>query len=624
MADMKIDMHKQVIADSQNRANVINPELAMIKSWYGIAQTARKKHIEDWDMYEKAYKGQTWKTKGEGSPGNPQPEMNIIRATIQTILPILTDAIPGFQPLPKRPEDVDFVNMLGDQVTSIWERQEMPIKIVEFLQDSQIYDVGVLKVTWNPELEDGLGDVDITIKDPRNILVNPEASGFTRNRNCKYVIERIWKTVGEWKTDFPKMADKIVADGEKREDDKLKGAVGDGTQYLVSPVDQDKNKDQSVPGGTNMNDNKVLEGWEVWYEDNTVEEYIQGQDEKGKDIKGLKKKFPNGHLTTVLPAQNLILQTKENPYEGTDFNPYVRGIDNIQSRCFYGEGEISALMDTQKLLNKTVQQIIKIIRLMGNPVWICDKNCGVNWKALTNAVGMIIGKEPGTEVRRDFPPGVNASMFEFLNYLQRWADVVSGVQDVTQGRKPTGITAAEAIETLQEAAQTRIRLKERFLNTALAHLGRKAVSLILQYYRGTRYQRVSGEDAEHPKFVTFSIEPDLVMDEEGQAEEILNIRRQAKVWSPEAGTYENMPIEEAQAAFGVYDVEIASGTALPFQKAERSRLALRLFENGAIDQEALLEVLDWQDREKILERMKQAAQEQAQAQAATPLQQQGA
>ena len=40
-------------------------------------------------------------------------------------------------------------------------------------------------------------------------------------------------------------------------------------------------------------------------------------------------------------------------------------------------------------------------------------------------------------------------------------DTISGIHDITQGRNPSGVTAAKAISALQEASQQIIRAKER-------------------------------------------------------------------------------------------------------------------------------------------------------------------
>ena len=581
-------------------------EIKMILAWQREAANDRKQYDKEWGERKKAYKGKTWQTQ-KSSSAKSKPEMNLIRVVVQTILPILTDANPGFSVLPKDPTDIKFVQMLSEALESLWDRLGMPIRIVEVLMDQSILDCGVLKVFWNPDLEDGMGDIDIEVKDPENIWVNKGCIDF--DRECKYVIERVTKTVGEWKRLFPDKAGRIKPDSASEQKQKEENDRPTAEVTLVSPVDRESRKDQD-PGEGIGEDNGYAEGWEVWYVDDTLEEY-ELEDKDGLKKEALKKKFPNGHLTTILPWQKILLQSVENPNEGPNFNPYVRFVDTILARSFYGEGLVESLMDLQKMLNKAAQAIVEYLRLMANPIWIKDKTSGVKDDNITNKVGLIINKEPGTEVRREFPEALSSTVFEFFRLLQSFSNEVSGVHDVTQGRKPAGVTAAEAISELQEAAHTRVRLKERNMQVSLSKLARLVIAMMLQRYRTPRYQRVVGNDVEVPQFIEFGIDEK----EDG----LLEINRRMWAYSPDAGKYLRSEPELATAKKGLFDVKVQAGTAMPFAKAQKGNLAIKLFESQAIDQQALLETLEWSKAQEVIQRMElKAKQEQQAALAAQP------
>jgi hypothetical protein len=178
-------------------------------------------------------------------------------------------------------------------------------------------------------------------------------------------------------------------------------------------------------------------------------------------------------------------------------------------------------------------------------------------------------------------------------------DQQSGIHDVTQGRKPTGVTAAEAINQLQEAAQTRIRIKERMLQTSLVQLGYMVVSRMLQYYTLPRVVKISGQQ-EWPEFFEFF----STQDEEGNF--VANTRQY--MFEPENKQY--VPAgdwAQTTPSRGEFDITVQAGTALPFQKSQRASLAFRLFDAQAIDQESLLSSVEWPDYEQVMSRMQQQA-----------------
>ncbi len=593
-------------------------ELAMIKQWHSESKKWREQYDKNWKTYYEAYFGK--KKDSKKNPGKLNPNINIVRPAIQTIIPIMTDARPGFTVLPESPEDIDFVEMMSDTLEDLWENQSMPIKMVDIITEMCILDCSIMKTTWNADLDQGLGSVEYEPMDIRKIFVNKEAVDF--DRKCKYVIEEIEKTVGEWKILFPKMANKIKADsadsdGEGKGNKSFQGSYNDGELTLVSPTDQDRNKDADTGAGSNLNDNSLATGWQVWYIDDALEEYVENE-EDGSERKVLKKKYPNGHLTTLLPNQNLILQTEGNPYEGASFNPYTKFIDTIVPRCFYGEGEVSPLIPVQDMLDKTAQVIVEYMRLMANPIWVIDNDSGVKKGAISNKVGLILYKNKGSELRREFPESIPPYVFEWFNTLTRIGDSQSGVQEITQGRKPVGVTAAQALETLQEAAQTRIRLKDRNLENSLDQLARMTIDRVLQFQRGVRKQSIPSNTPNRPTFVEYEL--DTIPDETGAP---IGYKMTKLVTEWQNGEYVKNPIQEAGTNMQTFNLDIESGTSMPFQKAKKAQKALELFDRGVIDAQEILESYEWPNKEEVLQRVKQQQQAQAEAEAQAQAQQQG-
>src|SRR5690606_13445253 len=148
--------------------------------------------------------------------------------------------------------------------------------------------------------------------------------------------------------------------------------------------------------------------------------------------------------------------------------------------------------------------------------------------------------------------------------LMRNMETITGVHDVTQGRRPGQVTAASAIAMLQEAGQARIRDKARNLEDMIRRVGRLMVSRILQFYTPGRIIRIRGQ---------------------GGAQEFLQ-------WDP------------TQVHHGL-DFNVEAGSSLQMNEQLRYQLALELFQAGAIDVQGLLEVSNFPQRDEIIQRMQQ-------------------
>src|SRR5690606_31861200 len=171
---------------------------------------------------------------------------------------------------------------------------------------------------------------------------------------------------------------------------------------------------------------------------------------------------------------------------------------------------------------------------------------------------LVITKNPGSEVRRDPPPPLPTSLFQLYLQVQRNMETISGVHDVTQGRRPTGIAAASAIAQLQEAGQARIRDKARNRDDAILRLGRLIALRVIEFYGPERQIAIRGE-GDQVQMVNFDIQ---------------------------------------QLRMGV-DVRIIPGTSLDMNEQLRYQAARELLQLGALMPEHVLDVINFPNKEEI-------------------------
>ena len=603
-----------------------SPEFKLAVRLYTQGKQVRKQYDQDWDKWLKWYGGQQWDWRRPSYKASPS--LNILRAAVQTVLPIMTDASPDFDINPQEPTDYGFADTMQKLVENWWQRRNMQVVLTTTILDSLIFPIGVMKCVWNDEI-DGIGDIECTRVDPRNIYVDANCTDFT---DAKYIIEEKWIGTAELKLKFPDKA-KFITGARTTTDPKQKteSKTMSGDITLQSPIDQDiplqSNGDSDKNTSATAGQLKVVRVMECWIRDETMEEQQIEDKTTGEQTTQLKMRYPRGQVITILPDSQVMLQAVDNPYADGKF-PYVRFIDTIVSGQIWGQGEVEPLIETQKMINKVGSTITDWCNRMTNAVWILDDDSGVNPAMLTNQVGLIISKKRGTNVVREAAPNLPSEVFEFYNLLMRLIDQQSGIHDTSRGRTPNGVTAAAAIGALQDADQTRIRLKERNLQASLVQLGYMVASRMLQFYTTPRVVRITGGQ-EWPEFyeVFFSREEQQQQgnpypDQFPDPQEMVPTKRyvaNTKQYQFSPSTRQYVAVTDWQQTApskGEFDVEVEAGTSLPFMKQRRTNLAFQLFQAGAIDQEALLDSVEFPKADQIMRRMQQAKEQAAQAQAA--------
>lgn len=538
-------------------------ELKLVNDVFNKFKTSRQAkdaETQTWNKCLDAYDSDYFKNLNK--PDYKSDEIsNFVFSTIETIKPIMIDNDPKILALPQTPDGAEVSDGIQNAFDSEWQRDKMGKKLPQAITLALQIGTAIFMCRWNGKDENGLGNVDNVLINPFNLFPDPMATNID---NAEYIIYATYKHVNQLKQQFPDKANSLVS----------------GTINFSELVQSGNDT------GTISNQVLVLECWTRDY--TTFEDDVE--DEDGKTLKVRKRKYPKGRIITCAPELGILLSDKPNPYDDGRFPFIMLKCYDVPFK-FWGKGEIEQLLSPQTYINDLVNQIIDNAKLTANMPWVLDKNSGIGKGQLTNRPGLIIRKNPGSEVHRLQPPPMPAYVQEMVAMLKNDIETISGIHDVTQGRKPGSISAASAIMALQEAAQARIRLKVKLMEQTLGELGNMWYARMKQFWKTVRFARTFDEKN---KVQFTEITPDMLQ--------------------------ENI------------DFMILAGSTMPMNKNAMLDLMIRLAQTGAedglpmVDRQTVLSYTNIPDKNAIIQRFTDLVsgkkQEQAQAEQQALAQQQ--
>ena len=505
------------------------------------AYVAKAPLMKKWQDYMSAYDGSYFVNDSRPDYKSNQVT-NLVFSTIESIRPIMTDNNPKFIAVPNNPQGLEFSNDVQMALDYEWEREKMPTKLPAQLIPMLVYGTAVWFVQWDGK-EGEYGNIKIKEVDPFNIFPDPLAENVD---NAEYIVYATYKNANQIKQQFPDKANAI------------EGSRISMSELVANRDEQDTNEENQV---------LILEMWcRDW---TTMDEDIDGN-------KSLK--YPQGRVITCLPELGIILSDKKNPYKDGKF-PFVLMKNYDVPFKFWGVGEVEQILSPQIYVNELTNQIIDNAKNTANMQWIIDKNAGIGQGKLTNRPGLVIRKNPGAEVRRDTPPPMPTYVREQIDVLKADIQDISGVLDSLKGEKQTGVVAASAILALQEASQSRIRLKIKIMESNLTELANMVYSRMQQFWKLDRWVRVT------------DIEGNPSFKEIGQ-----------------------------QVLANDYDLKVMAGSTMPVNKNAMMDLMIRLAQtNGEdglpiVDRKAVLEYLPIGDKKAISDRFAELKAQQEQQQ----------
>lgn len=584
--------------------NVIEPEVA------------RRSLV--WDRYQRKYRrGLMYLTD---TSSTPLYFTNYIFSVVENAKAHIARNMPVLNAKPRGRKD----NVAADIMTRFLKdellRAGIKTVIREVIHYGLINGIGWFKIGYD-DVNDSL---DLMACHPSTIFIDPTATDY---REARWIIHKlsnvdaskIYAEYGEYPLRKDRDENKSVTSTMSERSSLY--ATGDNMQSIVDVA-------------------PTVDVYECWIRDYS------------KDRKN------DWYVVTV--AGDVVLKNEYSVYDHNrhPFVPWI-AIEDYNSDNFYTRGvgyveEIEPLQDKADALDLRID---KNIALTSNRQKIISAQAGVNPAVVDNTQGRVItvNGDPTKAIYYDIPPQFGSDVYNYRTNTELLIQTVSGIMDVTQGRRPTGIIAGRAIQSLKESAEVRLADATDTAAWALSEVGSLAIQIILQFFTKDRIVRATDANkddelrviAEYPPSLAkgSDIETLIQAREQMEAQQMamglmppeqpgIGIPMTPAMGGPSASIEdmvpEDVPPEDLETIDGVspelrrlreewkkrnnialvledvqyeWDIFVNTDTALPTSSAERGQVAADLFRLGAIDREALLTALNYPDAENILRRL---------------------
>lgn len=563
-------------------AQVKDAPVKTVRKLIGVTERAMQERKNTWDRHRRKYRRGLFYLRSV-TDGVPLYFTNYIFANVESTKANMTRVLPTLVASPRGFRD----DLAADILTKLLSESMMDGGAKEatraVVHNGLLSTMGWFKIWYDLDTENNKIDSIAT----EDVLVDPNAMS---EQDARWIIHR--------KRDVP--IDQVYADY---------GAIPDLGEDSDSVISEDRLSRES---GLYTDSSTYKDAIEVAPVVDVYEAWIRCYDEGREN---------DWYIITI--AGNTELRAEFSVYEHQKhvFVPWFDvedyAADNIYHRGVGAVEEIEPLQDRADAIDL---RIYKNISLLSNRQKYVSAQSGLNINSMDNTSGRTyaVNGDPQRAVFYDSPPQLSIEVYNYRQQTEQLIQTVSGIFDVTQGRRPTGITAGRAIESLKDSAETRLGAKAETLAESLQKVGGLALQNILQFFDGEKILKATDSDKDTDIVVIAEYPPELQPQPEAEFDpntgQLIDLDPESVDWDNLEVTEDLVKTREAwKKQNGIalvledvkykWDVRASTDSALPSAKAERGQIAADLFRLGGIDREALLEAMDFPNRHKILQRL---------------------
>lgn len=475
---------------------------------YQQAKTARSPFEPDWMLNRAFFAGIQWVAWQSGRVSRPRLDPNRQYVTDNRIKPVVTSRVarkaknrPMFSATPQGGDDKAMdAARIGERILeNDWEELALQPKLFTTLLWADICCDGFIKVFWDstkgaradvlvdsngqpiqgptgllkaedamglpPEMLEQIagvkpvsqGDVACEVLSPFELYPSPLATSM---EDCEWMVEEKIRSIDYVREHYPE----------------------DANGHPFEPV-----ADASVPGGLSEGLISSYMGMGQLYA-GSASALAEGV--RVREYRCLPgRRYPDGYMATWV--NDTVVVRDDQPY---DPMPYVKfGSVEIPGR-FWSGAVTTDLREPQIDLNTIRTQIKENARRVGNPALLESRQANVRYQGIPGEVIQYDSTVQDAVPSYLEPPQIPVYLENEVGRIEKSIEEISGMHEVSRATVPTGVTAASAINLLQEADETRIGPEIQQMEFALGKWGTKILKLRARFNTDERIIRIAGDD----------------------------------------------------------------------------------------------------------------------------------
>ena len=499
---------------------------------YALFFAFRNAYAQEWrrlEHCERMYRGDHWYDVPVTDPNEPRPTTPILQSTIENISADLMEQVPEAVIRPESAADNDIARVVEAVIARNHDAASYAEEYRKLVHDLLVSGYCVQEVGYDSAQNGGLGGAFIRQVDVRNILFDPLCCDIRDSR----AVFKLSLRSREWiEAHYPDKASLIAGDitaaADAPEDDVLRA---DRTESLL-----------------------VLEYWWREYDAKTDSYAVHmailcG----GVVLEDSRTQKPEGYFAHG-----------EYPFVLTPLYP--------RKGSALGFGIVDLFGAQQKLSDKLDQIVLKNALMASKNKLLLTDASGFDEADLRDWSKEVHVGESLSGITWFSTPPLPQYLLSYIRAIREDIKEESGANDSSRGVAQRGVTAASAIEALQEASTKRARMATYQLHEAF----RKAVRLEIETEREFNF---------YLRPVTITIG--------GEEREVLFDSEQMNRTAP--GDV-RIPIEFAISIKAVRQNRFAAGA--------QNELMMRLLGMGAIPIEQAVELMVFEGKEQVLKSLK--------------------
>lgn len=461
---MKINRLFKAIEQAKSRSpdeGRIQKAVEALRKYKAGKVNLEQRIIDDEEFYQLRYRRTTKGQKtGEMKESTAKPTTAWLLNSVVNKHADLMDSFPEADCLPRESQDEEDAKVLSEILPVILSHNGYE----ETYSDAAWYflkhGVSCQGVFWDPQKENGLGDITVSNVDILNLFWEPGIKDIQESRNLFYV-----SLVDD------DIIDRMIGERKSR-----------GSDINVADYIYDDSIDKT--------DKSVVVDW-----------YYKKQTDDGRTVLHYMK----------FTGDTVIFASEDDPrYENGFYEhgkyPFVISKMYPEAGTPTGFGIIAICRDPQQYIDILDGLILDYVAKITKPRWWAKKTAGVNKRAYLNWDEPIVEVEGDIDeekLRQITVQNLDSNIYNIRQMKVDELKETSSNRDFSQGSTAAGVTSGAAIATLQEAGNKTSRDILKNMYRGYVEVVCLVIELIRQFYDERREFRILGADGAM-RFVEFS------------------------------------------------------------------------------------------------------------------------